>query len=250
MTFRIQKTIISKYLTLVDQDQTTQEQLAELLTTIEHLYENHVLTSSDIYRQKLELLVTNLKNDLATVKRKRTNKKLKMVISKDLYHVFKKDLEGVDYSKTNLADLDKFENDKDISISIENLKTALENLVINKRRLTSENDLEKFVTDQLAIFFGKEKIHRQYSVGGFLALKTDIDVGNGQVGIELKIADHLSATDMQRLIGQVVYYKKRFYNTNLLLLIASKSTINSTTKELADFIEELGTTVIFTSAIN
>lgn len=55
---------------------------------------------------------------------------------------------------------------------------------------------------------------------------------------------------MQRMIGQVVYYKKRFYNNNLLVYIASKSTINPTTKELKDFIEELGTTVIFTSAVN
>jgi len=250
MTFRIQKTIISKFLDLVDQDQATETQIVELRATIEQLYKSRVLSSSDIYRQKLEIILANLSEALEIVKRKRTAKELKLELNKDLYQVFINDLEGVDYSKTNLSDLDKFENEKEIPITPGNVQAALENLVIIKRRLTTENDFEKFVAEQLAIIFGKERVHRQYSVGGFLALKTDIDIGNGQVGIELKIADHLSATDMQRMIGQVVYYKKRFYNSNLLVYVASKSTINPTTKELKDFIEELGTTVIFTSAVN
>lgn len=87
-------------------------------------------------------------------------------------------------------------------------------------------------------------------MGGFLALKTDIDVGNGQVGIELKIADNLTATDMQRLIGQVIYYKKRFYNNNLLVVIAGRNSISSAFKELIDFIEELGVKVLYCQAVN
>jgi len=250
MTFRIQKTIISKYLDLVDKDLASEAEIAELHSTIEHLYKNRILTSSDIYRQKLEIISSNLDDYFNILKRRRTNKELKLEFSKELYQIFSNDLEGVDYSKTNLSDLDKFENEKEIPITPDNVKAALENLVIIKRRLTTESDFEKFVTDQLAMIFGKERVHRQYSVGGFLALKTDIDIGNGQVGIELKISDHLTASDMQRMIGQVVYYKKRFYNSNLLVYVASKSTINPTTKELKDFIEELETTVIFTSAIN
>ncbi|HRK26392.1 MAG TPA: hypothetical protein PK239_03785 [Chitinophagales bacterium] len=250
MTFRIQKTIISRYLDLVDQDQTSEKQIIELLTTIDNLYKSRVLTSSDSYRQKLELIISNLDSALVTLKPKRTYKVLKMELSKDLYKILKSDIEGVDYSNTNLADLHKFDNDKEIIINLDNVKATLENLLVIKRRLNSEVDFEKFVTDQLAMVFGKERVHRQFNIGGFLALKTDIDIGNGQVGIELKIADNLSATDMQRMIGQVIYYKKRFYNNNLLLFIASKSSITPTTKELKDFIEELGTTVIFTSAIN
>ena len=125
MTFRIQKTIISKYLDLVDQDHTTQEQIAELLATFEHLIKNRVLTTSDIYRQKLEIILSNLSADLDTVKRKRTSKEVKLELSKDLYQIFRNDLGGVDYSKTNLADLDKFENDKDVSINIENVNSEI-----------------------------------------------------------------------------------------------------------------------------
>jgi hypothetical protein len=68
--------------------------------------------------------------------------------------------------------------------------------------------------------------------------------------LELKLADSLGAVDMQRVIGQLVYYKKRFYNDNLMLLIVSKSTITSTLLELKQFIEEQGTTVLFVKAIN
>jgi hypothetical protein len=250
MTDRIQKTIISKYLDLIDKDFATETEISEVISTVDNLYKNKLLTDSDFYRQKIAIVLKGLTAGLETAKRKRTSKEVKLTIDSGLRKIFESDIGGVDYSKTALSDLDKLDNDKAISISSQTVQTALENLVDPKRRLTAETDLEKFVAEQLAHIFGKERVHRQYSVGGFLALKTDIDIGNGQVGIELKIADKLNATDMQRLIGQVVYYKRRFYNNNLLLFIVSKSTINPTVKELNDFVEELGTTVIFTTATN
>ncbi len=250
MSDRIQKIIISKFLTLVDKDFSTETEVLELISTVDGLYKNRLLTNSDFYRQKMELIIKNLTSAAKTVKNNRTNKNVKLTLDAGLRKIFDSDLGGVDYGKTALSDLDKLDNDNVISISAQTVQTALENLVIPKRRLTSEADFEKLVTEQLANIFGKERVHRQYSVGGFLALKTDIDVGNGQVGIELKIADNLRATDMQRLIGQMVYYKRRFYNNNLLLFIVSKSTISPTIKELKDFVEELGTTVVFTTAIN
>ncbi len=250
MTDRIQKTIISKFLALVDKDFATEAEILEIISTVDSLYKNRLLTDSDFYRQKIELVIKNLTSAAKSIKNNRTNKKVKLTLDTSLRKIFDNDLGSVDYAKTALTDLDKLDNEKVISISSESVQTALENLVIPRRRLAAEVDFEKFVTEQLAAIFGKERVHRQYSVGGFLALKTDIDLGNGQVGIELKIADNLSATDMQRLIGQVVYYKRRFYNNNLLLFIVSKSTINPTIKELKDFVEELGATVIFTTAIN
>ncbi len=250
MTSRIQKTIISKYLDLVDKSFATEAEISEVISTVDNLYKNRLLTNNDFYRQKIEIVMKQLTSAFDIAKRKRTNKEVKLTIDYGLRKLFEDDLEGIDYSKTALSDLEKLDKDNVISISSQFVQTALEKLVVPKRRLTTEADLEKFVTEQLAHIFGKEHVHRQYSVGGFLALKTDIDVGNGQVGVELKIADKLSATDMQRLIGQVVYYKRRFYNNNLLLFIVSKSTITPTIKELKDFVEELGTTVVFTTAVN
>ena len=250
MTFRIQKTIISKFLALVDQEVSTESEILDLLTTIQDLQKKKILVESDIYNQKIGLISSNLSSALEIIKRKRTKKELSLELQKDIYQILEDDLEGVDYTKTNLFDLDKFDNSKEVPLNPENVKTVLENLIIIKRRLTSEKDFEKFVSDELIKIFGRDQVHRQFSVGGFLALKTDIDIGNGQVGIELKIADNLSATDMQRVIGQVVYYKKRFYSDNLIVFIASKSKINPTIKEMKDFIEELGVTVIFTTAVN
>jgi len=250
MTGKIQKIIFSKYLALADKVTVSESDLSDLVTAIENLYKNKILTESDIYLNKIELIRTSLATDLDTVRRKRTNKELKLSINKDFLQILTSDIENINYGNTDLADLDKFDNEKDVSISTDNVKKALENFIVPKRRISEEKDFEKFVHDRLSKIFGKERVHRQYSVGGFLALKSDIDVGNGQVGIELKVADNLSATDMQRLIGQVVYYKRRFYNNNLLLFIVSKSTINPTIKELKDFVEELDINVIFVTAIN
>jgi hypothetical protein len=86
-------------------------------------------------------------------------------------------------------------------------------------------------------------------VGGFLALKTDLDVGNGLVGVELKIAENLTASEMQRLIGQVVYYKKRYYENNLIVFIAGRSALTSSLSELIEFLNELGAKVIYYHAL-
>ncbi len=250
MPYRIQKTIISKYLELVNQEFVTKEQIEVLLSTVEHLYRNQTLTSIDIYRQKLEIITSNLISYLETIQTSRKFTKLQIDLNQDIYQILKHDLEGIDYHHTDLGDLDKFDNEKTLPISLQNVKQILENLIVAKRFLTYEKDFEDFIANQLTLIYGKERVHKQYSVGGFLGLKTDIDVGNGQVGIELKIADNLKATDMQRMIGQVVYYKKRFYDNNLIVLIGSETTVNATTSELMKFIEELGITVIFISAVS
>jgi hypothetical protein len=250
MTYRIQKTIISKYLVLVDKATVSESDVSELLYSTEKLYKDGVLIASDIYRQKIALIVTNLSTNLETIKRKRVNKEIKLEYNQDLISILKADIDNVEYAKTDLADIQNFENEKQLEISFLNVKSVIENVVIGKRRLSSEKDLEKFVADQLRFVFNKERVHQQYSVGGPLALKTDIDIGNGQVGIELKLADNLGAVDMQRVIGQLVYYKNRFYNDRLILLIVSKTTINSTMQELKEFIEELGITVVYVKAIN
>jgi hypothetical protein len=248
MTHRIQKTIISKYLDLVDKDVVTEAEISEVVAIVDSLYKNGLLQDSDFFRQKIEIVRKKLSSALEEVRRKRINKETKLTIEHGLRKIFEEDIGGIDYSKTAISDLHKFKEDTTITISSGMVQKALENLVIPKRRLTTEADFEKFVADQLSYIFSKEHVHRQYSIGGFLALKADIDVGNGQVGIELKIADNLSATDMQRLIGQIIYYKRRFYNNNLLLFIVSKSTITPTIMELKEFVEELGTTVVFSTA--
>lgn len=246
---RIQKTIIAKYIQLIEETAVTENQLSELHDAILKLYRTKILISSDVYLPKIELIAKHLETEIETLKRKRVHKTTSLENSKDLIKIFKNDLDGVDYHKTALEDLKDFENKHDLEISVSNVGDILKHLVIPKRKISSEQDFEKYVSERLIAVFGKEKVYRQYSIGGFLALKTDIDVGNGKVGIELKVADNLSATDMQRMIGQVTYYKKRFYGENLLVFIVGKSEISPTMRELIEFIEEMNISVIYAKAI-
>lgn len=243
----IQKSIIRKYLYLAYKEQVTETEIYSLIQMVETLFREKLLDNRSIYRQKIEIIMANLKDDLETVRRKRTNKFITLSISNELKQTLSNNIEGND---VDLSDYSNLKAERFIDISTENVQDILQNLVINKRRLNNESDFEKFVGEQLQCIFGKDNIHRQYSIGGFLALKSDIDIGDGLVGIELKIADNLSASDMQRLIGQVVYYKRRFYKSNLILFIASKMTITPSIKELKNFIEELGVIAVFSTAIN
>jgi hypothetical protein len=154
MTDRIQKTIINKYLYLVDKEFVSESEISEAISNIDSLYKNHILTSSDFYRQKIEIVLKCLNAAFEEVKRKRTNKEIKLIIDGGLRKIFESDLGGIDFSRTAFSDLEKLDNDKVISISSQTVHTALENLIIPKRRLTAEADFEKFVSDQLAHIFG------------------------------------------------------------------------------------------------
>jgi hypothetical protein len=50
--------------------------------------------------------------------------------------------------------------------------------------------------------------------------KIDLDIGNGKVGIELKLARKLkSRNEVNRLIGQTTMYKNRKYSQNNLIIL-------------------------------
>ena len=103
-----------------------------------------------------------------------------------------------------------------------------------------EKAVEKEMVKQMIETFGSENVNSQYAVGGFLNLKCDIDVYDGQCGIELKVAKQLNnATALQRVIGQLVYYSQRRYkNTGLILLVVgTQPELNAKMKELRDYVE-------------
>ena len=103
-----------------------------------------------------------------------------------------------------------------------------------------EKAVEKEMVKQMVESFGSENVNSQYAVGGFLNLKCDIDVYDGQCGVELKVAKQLNnATALQRVIGQLVYYSQRRYkNTGLILLVVgTQPELNAKMKELRDYVE-------------
>jgi hypothetical protein len=125
------------------------------------------------------------------------------------------------------------------SISGYEVFEKLENLQIKKAQYTDEKKVEKIIFDQLEILY-KDQVHRQYNIQGYLGLKCDIDLGDGQVGIELKLANQLSnSTNIERLLGQVLYYSKRTYKENLIVIVVGlEKEYDLKIKELQSIIEE------------
>jgi len=123
-------------------------------------------------------------------------------------------------------------------ISSEGVLETLENIVVKKTQYTSEKNVENIISTQLEVPY-KDKIHQQYAIGGFLHLKIDIDIADGQVGIELKLAKELNSTNIERLLGQVLYYSKRKYKKDLVVLIVgTEKEYDQTIRELKSIIEE------------
>ena len=99
---------------------------------------------------------------------------------------------------------------------------CLREIKLLRRRIRSEADFEDAVADYLGPRF--RSVASQYAVGGYLGLKIDLDVGNGQVGVELKLAASLanSTGEFHRLIGQALYYRFRRYKDNLIVAVAGE----------------------------
>jgi hypothetical protein len=115
---------------------------------------------------------------------------------------------------------------------------SLENLQVKKTQYSDEKKVEKIIFDQLDVLY-KDKVHRQYNIQGFYGLKIDLDIGDGQVGIELKLASQLSTTSVERLLGQVLFYSKRTYKENLIVIVVGlQKEYDQKLRELKSIIEE------------
>lgn len=133
----------------------------------------------------------------------------------------------------------------DVVLYIEN------NLIVKKTQYygKTEREVENVIAKQLREQYGEMNVHRQYSVGGFLGLKCDIDLFDSKCcGIELKLAKQLSdnSSAKERLIGQAIYYSKRCYQDKLIVLVVgTRKEYDTSLKEAQDFLDELGVYFIF-----
>ena len=90
-----------------------------------------------------------------------------------------------------------------------------------------------------------ENISEQHKVEGCFCLKIGLDIENGAVGVEVKLASELlSCTNAQGLIGQAVYYQKRGYGNNLIVaVIGMRNELREpVVKETLGILKELGIT--------
>lgn len=117
----------------------------------------------------------------------------------------------------------------------------LDELVINLYYSDSEAKVEDRISKQLKKAFGQENVDNQHYVGGNNGLKCDIDLYNGKCGIEIKLADQLeNAINLQRALGQVIYYSHCTYKKNdlILLVVGRNAELSPKLKELKEIIDE------------
>jgi len=121
---------------------------------------------------------------------------------------------------------------------------------IKSKEYTTEKNVEKILCEELLTKIKKrEHIHSQYNIGGFLPLKIDVDLYDGGIGIELKLAKNLDKSiDIERLLGQIIYYSKRKYDWKLIVLVVGKKEeYTGKIKELKKIIEEMDFPFVYKS---
>ena len=112
---------------------------------------------------------------------------------------------------------------------------------------TKEKRVQNNLLAQLKERYGQSNVNTEFSVGGHWGMKCDLDLFHGKIGIELKVAEQLkSASNVERLIGQVVYYMKKQYGNNLIVFIAGKpKEYDASMQELEEIINSLGAKFIY-----
>jgi hypothetical protein len=104
-----------------------------------------------------------------------------------------------------------------------NVLKIIQNIFYKKRldNTLSESEVENFLAEKLSLFF--DKVQTQYRIGKnkHYSERVDIDLGDGRLGIEIKLAKFLKkSNERNRLLGQVDLYKERKYKPeNILILL-------------------------------
>lgn len=138
--------------------------------------------------------------------------------------------------------VNKIEKILGIASTYKQVEAFIQNeLTINLYYTDEEANVEDRISKQLKKAFGKENVDNQHYMGGNNGLKCDIDLYNGKCGIEIKLADQLeNALNLQRALGQVIYYSHCTYKkTDLILLVVGRnSELSPKLKELKEIIDE------------
>lgn len=127
----------------------------------------------------------------------------------------------------------------DKETNVDRVLFELKNFGTSKQRIMSEKTFEKELYSFLESKF--QTVDAQVSIGGVKALKIDLDLGHGQVGVELKLGDKLiKSIEKQRFIGQMHdYTTKRYKPENFILVVVGdkRLRIDTTLKEVIALVE-------------
>lgn len=147
-----------------------------------------------------------------------------------------------------LVDIELFKRNKNwapleqLPATYENVETKLNQLKLSRRSIDTEKDAEEKIFNYLTDYF--PNVMTQYNIGGYLALKVDIDIDNGKFGVEVKLSESFfkQSSEIFRMIGQSVFYKKRRYGENYILVVAGPPNdySNPLIKEALSFVNDTG----------
>jgi hypothetical protein len=131
------------------------------------------------------------------------------------------------------------------TLEVKHIVQILDDMKISSTQYTTEKHIEGIVSkhiDEYESCF----VQRQFNIGGHLGLKIDIDVSES-VGIEIKLAKELSSsTNIERLLGQVLYYSKRKYKSKIVVLVVGTSKENDRKmEELEEIVQSIGATFYY-----
>lgn len=101
-----------------------------------------------------------------------------------------------------------------------NVYGKLKELTLSTKKIKTEKDAEAEIGDHLSRYF--KDVMSQYNLGGYLGLKVDLDINDGNFGVEVKLTDSFfkSTSEIFRLFGQAIYYTKKRYGNNFIVAIA------------------------------
>jgi hypothetical protein len=140
------------------------------------------------------------------------------------------------------------EDEEKIEPTKENIANNLSSTKVPAFNVKEESDAEFLLLNYLGRKY--REVNDQFSVGGKLALKVDIDINSGEFGVEVKLASSLlgksKTTEIFRMIGQAVYYTKlRYKDKFVLAIVGTIDELNDPKlKEAQLFLESLGITSV------
>lgn len=141
---------------------------------------------------------------------------------------------------------------KDSSVTVNRVLEALDEFSYKMEKRLQAGYTEKSIQNQLKKHLQKTFVHiiDEYGVEGANATKIDFDIGNGMVGLELKIAKSIFKTsNLHRLAGQMEdYIDNKYDEDNLIVAVfgeKSHTAERAMLKKVSDKVEEKGAEYVY-----
>ena len=110
---------------------------------------------------------------------------------------------------------------KDVSVKVPSVLEVLNSFKAKKSPELKTGYTEKSIGKQLLIHLRQsfEHVTSQYGIEGINGLSIDFNIGNGKVGLEIKLAKSVFKTaEFHRLIGQIDDYVMNKYDSENLIV--------------------------------